>query len=72
MAVERVIHCDGPDCPTHIRTATPPPYLPRGYLLVQEGRPEGRSERHFCSWECVLRYAAKLPPPEVIDVPPGS
>jgi hypothetical protein len=68
MAVERILHCDNrPGCTTHIRTATPPPYLPAGWLLVKEGNHEKRVRRHFCGWECIIQYGAKLEPPTVIE-----
>ena len=61
MSIERVYHCDGPDCETHARTAARG--LPRTFLRVTET--EGGS-LHFCSWDCVMRLAATFPPTEVI------
>jgi hypothetical protein len=72
MAIERIYYCDAPPsadqpslddgdrCPTHARTAGSG--LPMGFLKVTAfGRP-----LHFCSWDCVLRYAAEQPPVERI------
>lgn len=61
MSIERVYYCDGPDCLTHSRTASLS--LPAGFFRVDEG--EGH-EHHFCSWDCILRYAATMPAMEVI------
>jgi hypothetical protein len=61
MTIERVYHCDGPDCEVHAKTAGDLP--PTTFLVVTEDT--GRSE-HFCSWDCLLRYAATKPPTEMI------
>jgi len=66
VSIERAYHCDGPDCEVHTRTATPPPYLPPGFLRVEEGAPDGREEYHFCTWDCAIRYGATRPPTETI------
>jgi hypothetical protein len=62
MSIERVFYCDGPDCPGHVRTAR---LRPDGYITVTEGT--GRSQ-HFCTWDCVLRFAAEKPPTELVQV----
>lgn len=68
MSVQRTYYCEAPDCEAHASTATPPPYLPVGFLGVRESEPGAmQEERHFCGWECVMRYAATLPPPESIE-----
>jgi hypothetical protein len=85
MAIERVYWCDNPSCadqfpddqdtPAHAKTASPPPHLPAGMLEVREGGPNGGSVHHFCGWECVMKFAATLPPPEIIplsDKPDGG
>lgn len=79
MAVERIIYCEGPDCggdgglvgghsSVHVRLATPPPYLPPGFIEVREGGHDGVDEHHFCSWDCLMKFAAKFPPPERIEM----
>ena len=75
MAIDRIYYCDAPPsadqpssdgddrCPTHARTADSG--LPMGFLKVTGfERP-----LHFCSWDCVLRYAAAQPPVERIPFP---
>lgn len=56
--IERVFRCDGPDCECHERTAEE---QPRAFLTVVE--PPGESF-HFCTWDCLLKYAAQKPPVE--------
>lgn len=76
MAIERIYHCDGPDCEVHVRTATPPPYLPVGFYELRERAPVEPGTWHFCSWDCLMKYAAKQPAQEVIPwddlEPPGD
>jgi hypothetical protein len=61
--------CDGPDCEVHTSpVATPPPYLPYGFIETRLTLPGNDPEtRQFCSWECVMKYAANQPIPERID-----
>ncbi len=60
MTVERVIYCDGPDCEAHIRSGR---RLPAGFLRIA-----GWGDAlYFCSWDCVLRFAAKQEPIEEIS-----
>lgn len=75
MAVERTIYCDGPDCGgedrprVHVTTAMPPPYLPSSFLEVRGDRaglnPNGEPA-HFCSWDCLMKFAAAQPMDEII------
>jgi hypothetical protein len=72
MSIERVYHCDGPanldlpeggetHCSVHIRTAgdgLPIPFL----KITGSDRP-----LHFCSWDCVLRYAAAKEPIQILS-----
>ena len=78
MAIERTYYCEGPDCggegglsgghtSCHVRTATPPPYLPPSFIEVREGNHDGTDEHHFCSWDCLMKFAAAQPIPEVIE-----
>lgn len=70
MAIERTYYCDAADCgegqPVHARTATPPPYLPVGIIEVRESSPGDEATLHFCGWDCLMKYAAAQPIPEVI------
>lgn len=66
MALERIFHCDGPDCERHVRTIRT--IAPAGHLTVSgDGKP-----LHFCGWDCVLRYAGNKEPEEVIPFDPGD
>lgn len=83
MSIERVYYCDGPDCgdqhtgglPTHAKTKHPPPHLPFGMLEVRELDEVGETVHHFCTWNCALKFAAKIEPPTIIpfeDTPFGG
>lgn len=51
-------HCDGPGC--HTWTNRPKKH---GFLTVKwDG-----ATFHFCSWDCVLRYAATKEPMTVVE-----
>jgi hypothetical protein len=63
MSIERIFHCDGPDCDRHVRTLQTSPPM---FLVVNE---HAGPDLHFCGWDCVLRYAATKEPEIVI---PGS
>lgn len=68
MAVERIIYCEAPDCERHVRSATPPPYVPGGFLEIRKFGLPACGVWHFCGWDCVMRYAATKEPEEVIPV----
>jgi hypothetical protein len=52
------IHCDGSECDTWTRQEMAEAC---GFILAQwDG-----SGLQFCSWDCVLRFAANMPPLEV-------
>ena len=61
MSIERIFHCDGPDCERHVQTAAT---RPEAFITLTEGRGQAM---HFCGWDCVLRRAAEKPPAEVIS-----
>lgn len=61
MSIERVFHCDGPDCESHARTVGVQP--PTGFLVVRE---DADHEHHFCNWDCLMKFAAAKPLPEII------
>lgn len=56
MSVERIYTCDA--CGEHARTAAG---LPFGYLRLSGATPT----RHFCSVDCVLRWAAAQAPDKI-------
>jgi hypothetical protein len=60
MAIERTFHCDWRECERHVVT---PGTHPPTFLTVAEDAGE---ELHFCSWDCILKHAAEIPPLEVI------
>lgn len=64
MTIERIFHCDGPDCERHVRTAASRPQA--GYVFITEGG--SAATLHFCNWDCVLKYAAAKPPVEVVSL----
>jgi len=60
MSIERIFHCDGPDCERHVRTMNAKPAM---FLTVDEHE----VHLHFCGWDCVLRYAAAKEPEMVVS-----
>lgn len=56
MTIERVFHCDGPECERHMRTTKA---KPRMFLTVTR---DIDPTMHFCGWDCALRYAAAREP----------
>ncbi len=72
MSVQRTIYCEGPDCndgsPSHVSTASPPPYVPMGFIETRENDGTGGlAEHHFCGWSCAMKLAAAQPIPERIE-----
>lgn len=66
MSIERVFTCDSEDCERHVRaTGTHPPT----FIAVTEDAGE---TLHFCSWDCVLKFAATKPPSQVIPMSDAS
>jgi hypothetical protein len=65
MSIERVFYCDWRECDSHMQTASTRPYR---FVTVSEGT--GRA-LHFCSWDCVLKYAGEKPPVEVVPAAPA-
>jgi hypothetical protein len=76
-----MFYCEGPGCgdqhddglPVHAITASPYPHLPMGFIETRQRQDGEDFEHHFCSWDCLMKYAAQHPPPEMIEVEdPGS
>ena len=62
VGIERTYFCDAPDCDVHGASATPPPYIPWGFIETRQCHPGGSEERHyFCSWDCAMKFAAAEP-----------
>jgi hypothetical protein len=57
MSVERIFYCDWYDCETHTRTIGSRPGM--SFLTVEE---DADHTLHFCSWDCLLKHAASMPP----------
>lgn len=83
MSYDRTIYCDGPDCggdgglkggntSAHVQTASPPPHIPTGFIETREQVNGEDFIHHFCGWDCVMKFAAKEPLPEVIEWPTGD
>lgn len=86
MSIERIYYCDGPAnpdipgghegdrCPHNARAAVVDEnYVPGGMLRVTQNVQGQRvDELHFCSWDCVLRYAGARPPVEYIALDESS
>jgi hypothetical protein len=64
MSIECVFHCDCRDCNTNVQTASAAP--PLWLTVTDDGAPD--DPMYFCSWDCVLKYAAEVPPVEVIPL----
>lgn len=67
MSVQRIFYCDADDCDCHVRTGK---VVPPVFLTVREDQEPGNL--HFCSWDCILKYAAKFEPEETIPLDPGD
>lgn len=78
--IQRTYLCEGPECnghnpddadspmPCHAVTDHGPPHLPLAFIETRE-RTDGKTYlHHFCSWDCLMKFAAKQPVPERIDL----
>lgn len=72
MKLEGVIHCEGPECIVHQHvgpSTMEADRLPLGWVRVEEMNGEAKPYREaFCSWDCLMKRAAKLPPGQVIPI----
>ena len=69
MKLEGVIHCEGPDCEVHQHVGAPnmnARRLPAGWLRVIEYGDAGQHESAYHNWDCLMKRAAQIEPPEVI------
>ncbi len=57
--IERVFHCDGPDCERHWNQAA---HRELEMPVITNTGPT----LHFCGWDCVLRHAATKEPEQII------
>jgi hypothetical protein len=70
MSIKRIFTCDAEDCENKVQTQAehPPTFVT---VFDEPGYPhEPRHEFHFCTWDCLMKYAAKFEPPIVIE--PGE
>lgn len=74
MSIGYAYACDGPDCDVHTQpVATAPPYLPYGFIGLRWNEAgQEMPMRVFCSWACVMKYAAGQPIPERIEESDGG
>jgi len=63
MSIERTYYCDWRECEGHARTVGEKP--PMGFLAVRE---DADHSHHFCTWDCLLKFAAEKPPTETIQL----
>jgi len=68
VSVERRLYCDAPGCEVNVTTASSPPYVPGLFLEVRQDGDNEASVWQFCSWDCVMRYAAGQEPTEIIGL----
>ena len=64
MSIERIYRCDWRECDGHVLTASARP-SGTGFITAEE-HVDGATPLHFCSWDCLLRYAAEREPIEAI------
>jgi hypothetical protein len=62
MSIDRIFYCDGPDCDDSVQTDAAQP--PGSFLTVTQDDAE---PEHFCSWDCLLKRAAAMPPSELVE-----
>lgn len=67
MSIERTFRCDGPDCERGVSDAAH--REPGGRFLTLTG---WSNPMHFCGWDCVLKYGAKIEPETVHPWLPGG
>ena len=69
MKLEGVVHCEGPDCEVHQHVGVPSMMLgrlPAGWLQVVEYGDQEPDTFAFCTWDCLMKRAADVPPPIII------
>jgi hypothetical protein len=82
MSIERTYYCDGPEnpqipgddpqpdgCPHNVTAlVVDEAYLPGGVIEVRQ-HTQGATyvTNHFCSWDCLFRFAAAKHPVECIE-----
>ena len=64
---EVTYHCQGPDCTTHITSAARRAPV-RSFIEVRENVGDDTLIHDFCSWDCVMKFSAKIDAPLDIEV----
>ena len=67
MSIERVFYCDWHECEGH--AVGNEDCAPSSFITVNE---EAGQASHFCSWDCLLRFAAEKPPTVTIGLSSGD
>lgn len=67
MPTKAHFHCDGSDCDRNAGAFDGRQALPPGFLRVDWGNQPRDEQLVFCSWDCAIKYGAKLPPTETIS-----
>jgi len=66
VSIDRIFRCDWKECDGHVLTARTCP-SGSGFLTITE-HSVGAEDLHFCSWDCVLRFAAAIEPIETVSL----
>lgn len=72
MNLEGTIHCDGPDCETHAHVNVNAMAAGRLCIHFVKLTEYGDAKDHewaFCGYDCLMKWAAQFPPPEIIPWP---
>jgi len=64
---EVTYHCQGPDCTTHITSADRRVPV-RSFIEIRENVGDDILVYDLCSWNCVMKFAAKTDAPLIIEV----
>lgn len=73
MQLEGTVYCEGPDCEVHQHVGPDTmeaDRLPVGWVRVTEFGGSSDPQTAYCSWDCLMKAAAQIPPPERVG--PGD
>ncbi len=68
--IERIFHCDWKGCDAHVHTIAAKPESPGWFTVTETG--QDTKPLHFCTWDCILKYAAQFEPPTIIPMRPDE
>lgn len=69
MILEGHVYCEGPDCEHHAHigaASMKAGRLPSGWIKAREYAESEDYTSAFCGYDCLMKWAAKVPPSEVI------